>query len=936
MADFSSYTLIGFDADLLGSYFNARSVARTVAAIQNTPRRIEQGPAVITPWDLDDNLGDRTLAGKFNAVRNKTDFINLNAKSVLQTRNKDEKALFVLYQALNNLKTIADYAAEDSTPSALLAKLSTQFRGGLDQVQDFIRSAELEKLTLMFGEKKPRLDSGFSLGKNEADITGATLAVSSKTQDIPGLTGNEVFTLNLDKITSNDDITIDLSQMTNPLNMTNLVYFINQQINGVTLPDEDGNEIRKYKTKFTVEEVSSGKFALKIDVNSGEKVTLTAQTSEPALYVTGSHKDVGFGETETATLTKLRALDSTLPLTEFSHLVAGTDRDSILPAQTDDDGNEIESDPETFETRASGTVVDSQGNVYVVGSSKGDFGNQINAADDQDVFLSKYDAAGNLLFSRLLGASDHAEAFDIAVDGDDNIFIAGQVNGELTSGDVFKGLDSFVTKYDSSGRELWSYQQDTTATDQANSLAIDANGDVIVTGSISGNLNATTSHGGGSDIFVTRLSGVDGSLDAATLIGGAGTEFGEAVAIAGDGNILVASREDGRVIIRKLDATDLTNQLASYDLGDLGGGRISDIVVDDAGDIFVAGTSFNGSLSGGTVTSAHSGGADGFITKLSDNGGSISATFTHFLGSAGTDRIEDITVQNGAVYVAGKTSGTLPGTAKTGTTDGFVAKIDSTTGTADFIRQFGGVTGYNGSSSLAFSASGTSVLTKLGLPTGLINNKETHDLETQTSLRAGDHFYISVNGGRARKVTIEEGDDFKDLAAKIRKVSYRFIEAVSVLSTDDNKGQALKIESRNGSTIDILAGKNGRDALVKLGVQPSKILPKEKLSTIGDASLGTDPDNLGGVFGLELLTAFSLRSKKEAKFVSAQLDKALETIQRAFRSLTYDPVKAKILKDAELKKGTVSPQQLSQLSNYRAGLQRLALFTNVDPEALLL
>ncbi|VAV87688.1 hypothetical protein MNBD_ALPHA02-939 [hydrothermal vent metagenome] len=929
MADFgslnNSFQLISFDANLLGSYFNAQSVTRTVAAIQTSSRRIERGPAVITPWDLADNRDAQTLAGKFNAVRGKSNFIDLNVKNVTQTRNKDERALFALYQALNDLKTIADYSADKNTPTALLANLNNQFRDGLGQVQDYIRGAEMDKLSLIFGEKLPRVESEVNLGKNKADIIGATLPVNSKTQIIPGLTGTEVFTINLDKITANDNITVDLSQMTTPLTLGGLVTFINQQINAVTVTDANGNPVKKYKSSVAAEEVSTGKFALKFNVIGGEKVTLTAQVSEPALYITGTQKDAGLNKVETGTLTKIRDLGTSLPLTEFSRQVAGTDQANFIPPPLDKNGNPVAVPDTVFDTTPAATAADSQGNVYVVGSSKGDFGSQINAAGVQDVFLSKYDAGGNLLFSRLLGASGTAKAFDIAIDSSDNVIIAGQVDNELTATDTFSGFDSFVTKYDKVGLELWTYQQDTIAEDQANSLAIDAAGDVYVTGSITGRLNATTTAGGGSDVFVTKLSGLTGTLTSATQIGGTGTEFGQAVAIAGDGNILVASKENGRAILRKLDVTNLSSQLATYDLGNLNEGTISDIAVDSTtGDIFVAGTSFNGALSGGTVTNAYSGGGDGFVTKLTDGGTSLSASFTYFLGSGADDKIEGLSVQNGAIYVAGKTRGTLPGAVKSGITDGFAAKINATTGTADFIRQFSG-SGNNGSTSLAFSASGSSILTKLGLPTGLVDNKQTRNIETQTSARAGDYFFISVNGGAARKVSINAGDDFKTLARRISRVSFRFVKASEAAGLT---GKKLKIESFNGSTVDIIAGKGARDALVKLGLQPSKILPASKLSTIGDASLGTDPNNLGGVFGLDLKSGYALRTKTEAAFVSAQLDTALTTIKRAFRSLTFDPVKADLLKQANLSKGTVPPYLTKQLANYQDGLQRLSFLGN--------
>ncbi|MCK5424407.1 MAG: hypothetical protein KAI89_03475 [Emcibacter sp.] len=927
MADFSSFNLISFNADLLGSYFNARTVTRTVAAIQNTPGRLERGPAIVTPWALLDSGRERTLAGKFNAIRGKTNFIDLSNKSVSQTQNKDEKALFALYLALNDLKTIADYAAEASTPSAILARLSTQFRGGLTQVQDHLRDAELDKLTLIYGEKKSSLTSDINLGKDSTDFVGAALSVSSKDQVIPGLVGNEIFTVNVDKITANDDITIDLSLMTDPLTLKNVVNFINVQINNMTEVDANGDTVGKYKSRLAIEEVSTGKFAIKLDAGAGEKFTLSAQVTEPSLYITGSHQDAGFGETETATLTKLSDLSTTAPLTEFSNQIAGTDQSSILPPLTDDDGKVIETDDEVFDTSANATAVDSQGNVYVVGTSEGDFGSQINTAESQDVFLSKFDAAGNLLFTRLLGASDQAKAFDIVIDSSDNVYIAGQVNDELVTSDTLSGLDSFVTKFDSTGLELFTYQQDTIATDQANSLAIDASGDVIVVGSISGQLNNSTTFGGSSDIFVTKLSGTDGTVVSSTQIGGAGTELGEAVSIASDGNILIATREDGRAIIRKLDANDLTNELASYDLGDLSGGSITDIVVDAAGDIFIAGTTTSSTLSGGTVANAHSGGTDGFVTKLTDGGGTISAVFTHYLGSSGNDSIDGLTVQNGSVYVAGTTNGALPGGTLTGSTDGFAAKIDATTGTADFIRQFGGVVGSNGSGALAFSATGSSVLSKLGLAEGLYDNSQSRDIETQTSVREGDHFFISINGAPAQKITINAGDDFTTLAKRIQRLSFRYIKAVQIAGTN---GPELKIEPVDGSTIEIIAGSGPRDALIKLGMEPTKILTTEQLFNLGDDdedTIGTNPDSLGGVFALKLLSGFSLRSKNEAKFVSSQLDNAMNTIIRAFRSLTFDPIKAQILKDSKLKNGPVPPHLLKQLANYQDGLRRISALT---------
>src|SRR5690606_875683 len=93
------------------------------------------------------------------------------------------------------------------------------------------------------------------------------------------------------------------------------------------------------------------------------------------------------------------------------------------------------------ETTASKVAVDSQGHIFVIGTTEGDIGREINRADGGDVYLSKYDAAGNVIWQRLLGASGSAEGFSLAIDSGDNIVVAGSVDGSLTGKELFKGRD---------------------------------------------------------------------------------------------------------------------------------------------------------------------------------------------------------------------------------------------------------------------------------------------------------------------------------------------------------------------------------------------------------------------------------------------------------------------------------------------------------------
>ena len=91
-------------------------------------------------------------------------------------------------------------------------------------------------------------------------------------------------------------------------------------------------------------------------------------------------------------------------------------------------------------------------------------------------------------------------------------------------------------------------------------------------------------------------------------------------------------------------------------------------------------------------------------------------------------------------------------------------------------------------------------------------------------MRAGDYFSISINGGRELKVEYREGDTFETLSNRINTLSTRNLKAS--VSIGEN-GPALKLEAKNGATVDFISGSDGRDALSKLGLEERNIISPE-------------------------------------------------------------------------------------------------------------
>lgn len=157
--------------------------------------------------------------------------------------------------------------------------------------------------------------------------------------------------------------------------------------------------------------------------------------------------------------------------------------------------------------RCTGVSADGLGSVYVAGRSQGNLGGTNIGSDD--AFVAKYSAAGALQWTRKLGTLTYDGATGVAADALGNVFIAGSTIGSL-GGPAMGNYDAFVSKYDASGNLLWTKQFGTAAEDQCYSVAVDGLGSAYVGGETYGDLVQVRT--GSSDAFVRKYDSAGNAL----------------------------------------------------------------------------------------------------------------------------------------------------------------------------------------------------------------------------------------------------------------------------------------------------------------------------------------------------------------------------------------------------------------------------------------
>jgi hypothetical protein len=202
-------------------------------------------------------------------------------------------------------------------------------------------------------------------------------------------------------------------------------------------------------------------------------------------------------------------------------------------------------------------AADAAGNIFATGLFDGtvDFGGGDVTSDGfDDVFVIKLDPAGNLLWVKPFGESLYQYGQSLATDSAGNVVIAGYFTGTVDfGGGVLTsagGEDVFVAKLDPDGNHLWSKVYGNASDQDAHSVAVDAAGNVVITGAFSGAVDfgggPLTSAGVDEDIFVAKLNGA-GAHQWSKRFGDAVKQFGYGVAVDSGGDVFLTGTFSGAV-----------------------------------------------------------------------------------------------------------------------------------------------------------------------------------------------------------------------------------------------------------------------------------------------------------------------------------------------------------------------------------------------------
>jgi len=334
-------------------------------------------------------------------------------------------------------------------------------------------------------------------------------------------------------------------------------------------------------------------------------------------------------------------------------------------------------------------AVDQAGGAYVTGvTSSTDFSArqplQPNNRGGGDAFIAKLNATGSdLVYSTYFGGGGNDAGHSVAVDGGGAAYITGltgstnlSVQNPLQSGNRGEE-DAFIAKINAAGSAVvYATYLGGGKSDAGYGIAVDTSGAAYVTGvtaSTDFNIKSALqgSNRGELDAFVAKISNDGSTLSYSSYLGGAGSEFGNSIAVDSSGSAYVtgattstdfntrnplqnANRGGSDAFVTKINSSGSALVYSTY----LGGGdsdAASSVVVDAAGVAYLTGNTTSSNFPMKSPTQDKNRGInDAFIAIINAAGSDL--VYSTYLGGSDADEGSGIAVDVvGNIYVVGQT-----------------------------------------------------------------------------------------------------------------------------------------------------------------------------------------------------------------------------------------------------------------------------------------
>ncbi|MBT6686592.1 MAG: hypothetical protein HOB05_09705 [Bacteroidetes bacterium] len=210
-------------------------------------------------------------------------------------------------------------------------------------------------------------------------------------------------------------------------------------------------------------------------------------------------------------------------------------------------------------------VDDSFGNIFLTGAfmSTAYFDSlSLSSSGNRDIYVSKLDSLGNVLWVEKAGGSGNDYGRDIVTDDFGNCFVTGFFEGTVNFGiyqlESCGGYDIFLACLDSTGQWQWAESACGSDDDQAYGVAVSMNGGVYITGRFNDTLNFpihSLISNGGTDIFLAKYDPF-GDFLWANSYGGTSDDLSNSIDVSMDEKIVIAGYFQNSMAI---DSTTITS-----------------------------------------------------------------------------------------------------------------------------------------------------------------------------------------------------------------------------------------------------------------------------------------------------------------------------------------------------------------------------------------